>query len=124
MKNTIGLKKADALIILLFAVLCVLLFLPPLFSGGNRVTAVIWCGGEKFREIDLSSVEESYEIEVNGCVLSVEKGKIAFVSSTCRDKLCKKSGHLSKNGDTAACVPNKVVVRIENGKETFDAVAS
>lgn len=124
MKNTIGLKKGDFAIILFFAAICVLLFLPPLFSGGNRVTAVIWCGGEKFREIDLSSVEESYEIEVNGCVLSVEKGKIAFVSSTCRDKLCKKSGHLSKNGDTVACVPNKVVVRIENGKETFDAVAS
>ena len=124
MKNTIGLKKGDFAIILFFAAICVLLFLPSLFSGGNRVTAVIWCGGEKFREIDLSSVEESYEIEVNGCVLSVEKGKIAFVSSTCRDKLCKKSGHLSKNGDTVACVPNKVVVRIENGKETFDAVAS
>ena len=124
MKNTIGLKKSDALIILLFAALCVLLFLLPLFSGGNKATAVVWSNGEKFREIDLSSVEESFEIEVNGCVLSVEKGKIAFVSSTCRDKLCKKSGHLSKNGDTAACVPNKVVVRIENGKETFDAVAS
>ena len=124
MKNTIGLKKSDALIILLFAALCVLLFLLPLFSGGNKATAVVWSNGEKFREIDLSSVEESFEFEVNGCVLSVEKGKIAFVSSTCRDKLCKKSGHLSKNGDTAACVPNKVVVRIENGKEAFDAVAS
>ena len=65
MKNTIGLKKGDFAIILFFAAICVLLFLPPLFSGGNRVTAVIWCGGEKFREIDLSSVEESYEIDTD-----------------------------------------------------------
>lgn len=124
MKNSIGLKKGDAFIILFFAFLCLLLFLPPLFAGSGNVTAVIWRDGEKVREIDLSAVEKSFEIQVNGCVLLVERGKISFASSTCRDKLCKKSGYLSKNGDTAACVPNKVVVRIENGKENFDAVAS
>ena len=124
MRNAIGLKKGDFAIIIFFAAICVVLFLLPLFSGGNKATAVVWSNGEKYCEIDLSSVEKSYELQLNGCVLSVEKGEISFLSSTCPDKLCKKSGRLSKNGDTAACVPNKVVVRIENGKEAFDAVAS
>ncbi len=126
MKNSIGLKKGDLLIILLFSALSVLLFLLPLFSGSDGCFAVVYKDGERQTEIDLSAVEKGYELEVNGCVLSVEKGKISFLSSTCPDKLCEKSGYLSKNGDTAACLPNKVVVRIESKKEkgNFDAVAS
>lgn len=126
MKNSIGIKKGDVLIILLFSALCVLLFLLPLFSGGSGLVAVVYCGGEKETEIDLSTIEKPFEISVGGCLLLVEKGGISFSGADCPDKLCVKSGRLSKNGDTAACVPNKVVVKIENKKEKepFDAVAS
>ena len=123
MKNMPGIKKGDVLIVAVLSLICVFLFAFPLLKGSENVVAAVWLNGEKVKEIDLSSVSKSYEISVESCVLSVEKGKIRFLSSDCPDKLCEKSGYLSKNGDTAACLPNKVVVKIETEKEKLDAVA-
>lgn len=123
MKKKLGLKKGDVLIFSVLSVICILLFLVPLFKGGGDTVATVWLEGKKEKEINLSAVTEDYEIKINHCVLSVGKGKIGFLSSDCPDKLCVKSGFLSKNGDTAACLPNKVVVKLENRKERLDAVA-
>ena len=123
MKNPIGIKKGDVILIVVLLFVCISLFLFPMFFSGKTTVAAIWQNGEKVSEVDLSQVKEPYEVTVGGCVLSVENGKIRFLDADCPDKLCVRSGALSKKGDTAACVPNKVVVIIENKEKTFDAVA-
>lgn len=123
MKKALGIKKGDVVLIVSLGLICVLLFALPLFSADKAAVAAVWHNGEKIQEIDLSTVNESYELTVGGCVLLVEEGSIRFSDADCPDKLCVRSGKLSKNGDTAACVPNKVVVVIENGEKSFDAVA-
>ncbi len=123
MKKAFGIKKGDVVLIVSLGLICVLLFALPLFSADKVAVAAVWHNGEKIQEIDLSTVNESYELTVGGCVLLVEEGSIRFSDADCPDKLCVRSGKLSKNGDTAACVPNKVVVVIENGEKSFDAVA-
>ncbi len=45
-------------------------------------------------------------------VLLISGGRIRFYSSTCRDKICVKAGFLSRPGESAACLPNKVVIKI------------
>ena len=45
-------------------------------------------------------------------VLLITDGKICFDESTCRDKICIKSGYLSRPGETAACLPNRVAIKI------------
>lgn len=123
MRQKTGIKKGDVFVIAILSLACVFLFAFPLFSRSENTVASVWYGGKKVKEIKLSDVSEGCEFSVGGCVFSVEKGKICFASSSCPDKLCVKSGYLSKNGDTAACLPNKVVVKIENNKEKLDAVA-
>ncbi len=123
MRKVFGIKKGDVILIASLALLCILLFLIPVFSQGKAAVADVWQNGEKIKEIDLSTVEESYEMSVGGCILLVQRGSIRFLDADCPDKLCVRSGTLSKNGDTAACVPNKVVVIIENKEKSFDAVA-
>lgn len=123
MRKVFGIKKGDVILIASLALLCILLFLIPVFSQGKAAVANVWQNGEKIKEIDLSTVEESYEMSVGGCILLVQRGSIRFLDADCPDKLCVRSGTLSKNGDTAACVPNKVVVIIENKEKSFDAVA-
>lgn len=123
MKDSLKIKKGDVFLIAALSLLCVFLFLLPLFSADKPPVASVWQNGEKLCEIDLSAVRESYEMPVGGCVILVENGKISFLRADCPDKLCLKSGALSKNGDTAACVPNKVVVIIENEEKSIDAVA-
>lgn len=123
MRKVFGIKKGDVILIASLALLCISLFLIPVFSQGKAAVADVWQHGEKIKEIDLSTVEESYEMSVGGCILLVQRGSIRFLDADCPDKLCVRSGTLSKNGDTAACVPNKVVVIIENKEKSFDAVA-
>ncbi|SHI17643.1 hypothetical protein SAMN02745823_03031 [Sporobacter termitidis DSM 10068] len=44
--------------------------------------------------------------------VEVVDGKIHFLESTCRDKICIKEGFLSRPGETAACLPNRVAIKI------------
>lgn len=107
----------------LACVLCVLLFIFPLLRKDTSKTAVITYGGEVFQTVDLSS-DEKRQISVGGCVLIAENQTIHFASADCPDKLCVKSHALSKVGDTAACVPNKVVVTVTGkNKNNYDMVA-
>lgn len=54
-------------------------------------------------------------------VIAVENGRARFVSSDCPDHLCVNSGWLSQAGQSAACLPAGVVLRI-TGDGGVDAV--
>lgn len=86
----------------------------------KSATAVIYIDGEIYQSIELNKVENSYELDLP-CTpkakLWVEKGCISFIQAECSDKLCVSSGKLKHRGDTAACLPAKAVVTIENGGE-------
>lgn len=105
-------KKGDAIIILVAAFICALLFLPRVFSKSRKPVAIVYENGVVTHEIALSDVKKSYELEINGAVLFVENGAVSYKEADCPDKTCVKSGRLSEIGDTAACVPNKTVVTV------------
>jgi hypothetical protein len=44
--------------------------------------------------------------------IAVRDGAAGFVRSDCPDKICIHSGFLSTPGQSAVCLPNKVVLRI------------
>lgn len=49
--------------------------------------------------------------------LQVEDGRIRFVESGCPDKVCVHTGWLSRGGQTAACLPAGVILRVEGGPD-------
>ena len=114
--------KGDFLLIGAIAALIVLLFIKPLFSG-DRLYGEIYLNSEMLHRIYLNEVEESYTLKAGDCEILIEKNGMSFVSSECPDKLCTKSGILSKSGDTMACVPERVVVIIKSDKAAHDAVS-
>ncbi len=73
------------------------------------------------------SEDARYEAAGNeGMVLTIEvaDGRVRVLSSDCPDQVCVHTGWLSRDGDTAACVPAGVSVRVEGGEESpVDAVA-
>lgn len=83
------------------------------FSSAE-LEAQIVVSGETVYTIDLSSVSEPYDITLNGgsVVVTVETDCIYFKSSDCPDKLCVNCGKLTKPGDSAVCVPEKVAVSV------------
>lgn len=118
-----SITKGDIILIVSLILVCVMLFA---FSLGktDSLRAEIYVDGEKAHSIALSEVEESYTLTENYCQLLVEKDGVSFAFSDCADQLCVRRGKLKNQGDTMACVPEKVVVILKSdGKEKIDGVA-
>lgn len=49
-------------------------------------------------------------------VIRAEKGGIAFVDADCPDKLCVRAGSIHHPGETAACLPHRVLIEIKGEK--------
>lgn len=105
------LRPADAVLILALLAAAAAAFFA--FSRAQGCTAEVICGGELLYSIDLSEVTESYEIPLdNGAVILVEPGAVSFSRSDCENGLCVRTGKLTKSGQSAACVPNRTVIKI------------
>ncbi|MBO5937462.1 MAG: NusG domain II-containing protein [Clostridia bacterium] len=124
-KSEIGrsITKGDIILIVSLIVISLVMFVLS-FSGSENLVAEIYVDGERAHSIALSEVTESYTVNENYCQLLIEKDGVSFVFSDCGDKLCIKRGKLKNQGDTMACVPQKVVVILKaDGKEKIDGVA-
>lgn len=49
--------------------------------------------------------------------LVIRDGYARVEEASCPDKLCMNHGKINKNGETLVCLPNKVVIEIENGED-------
>ena len=118
-----NITKGDIILIAGLLLLCLVLFVTS-FGKSEGLRAEIYVGGEKTHSIALSEVEKGYTLTENGCQLLIERDGVSFIDSPCGDRLCIKKGKLKRQGDTMACVPERVVVIIKsNGKKQIDGVA-
>lgn len=123
MENKPLLKKTDIILIAVLLAFALIVSLPSLLTKDDKLTAVITENGETIRTInDLSNAEDE-TIEINGAVIIIKDGEIGFAENDCEDKICVKSGMLSKKGDTAACVPKRIVITVSGGSDDVDAIA-
>lgn len=115
--------KRNDILIISAVLLLALLFAIPKLSTSDSLTASIYVGGELERTIDLSSVTQEYTLSpVEGIEITVNKGEIYFSHAECKDKLCVKSGKLDGAGQTAACLPSRVVISVSSGKNKNDVI--
>lgn len=118
-----NITKGDVILIISLLIISLILFVFP-FSGNESLRAEIYAEGEKIQSIVLSDVTEEYILKVNSCEILVEKDGVSFLSSDCSDKLCIKKGKLKRQGDTMACVPQRVVVILKSDRHNeIDGVA-
>lgn len=62
--------------------------------------------------VDLSSYEGAKNVK-----LLLDNHTISFYESDCSDKICVNTGKLSKLGDIAVCLPNKVICAVVSQKQ-------
>lgn len=91
-------------------------------STGVKSRVRIEVSGKETRVIPFASVTDSLVLKVQAgagqeIVVEIsargEDGKVRVARSTCPDKVCVRTGWISKPGQTIVCLPNKTVVRIE-----------
>ncbi len=59
-------------------------------------------------------------------VVEIKSGSVTVTEASCKNQVCVRHGAISKSGESIVCLPNRLVVRIENGEEGggYDSVTS
>ncbi len=90
-------------------------------SAKTGTTAIVKIDGETVAELSLRG--EYYEMNFNGVTVSCENGEIFVEDSDCADKVCVRSGKISKAGEGIICAPNRVAIEISGkSKSPLDAL--
>ena len=117
-------RASRRLNLILAVVLCavVLLCLVLLWVQQSRketgTVAKVWLDGQVVLTFDLGDYEESTLVDlepVTGRTAKVElkDHQIRFVQVDCPDHVCEGYGFLSQVNQTAVCMPNRLVITVE-----------
>lgn len=95
--------------------------------AGNTL-ARVYQDGVCIRTIDLYRVDEPYSFTVEWeggyNVIEVERGRIRVSEADCPDGICVRRGWVSNSAAPIACLPHKLVIRLEGGGDgPVDGVA-
>ena len=119
-------RPGDVVLVAVLFLCCAALFLVPHLKKNGGLCAQLIVDGEVKETIVLSALDGEVTRTVNGCEVVFSPEGARFERADCPDGLCVKRGWLKTPGDTAACLPNRVVVALisesaDDGK--VDAVA-
>lgn len=123
-------KKTDLIILAVVLAVCLGAWFSYQFVVGKKAAkAEIYYKSELVKTVDLTAgVDKSFSIEQNkNVVFHVFKdGNICFQESNCPDKVCIHAGKLHTVGESAACLPNSIVLKIvakdQRSSDDLDAV--
>lgn len=58
-------------------------------------------------------------------IVEIKSGKVSVTEASCKNQVCVKHGSISRTGETIVCLPNRLVVRIEDPEGGgYDTVTS
>lgn len=120
------LSKRTDWVIIGISLLFLFLLLYSMHSKGNASGAVarISADGDTVAVIALDTAADgklSYS-EIPSAQFEIQNHQIRFIEAECSDKLCERTGWISRPGEAAVCLPNRIVIRIEGNGQDFDMV--
>lgn len=118
-------KKRELLLLIILAlVAAVWIIIHHTMPKSNKTTALISQDKKVLAEVDLSNaLDEIFSLdEIDGLQFKISNGQICFINSGCPDHICEKYGYLSRPGQLAVCMPNRVTINIIGKNEEIDMV--
>ena len=112
-------------IVIIIVVAAVFYLFYRLNYSGEATMAEIIHDGQVVKTVALNKDDE-FRLSVNSQVrFKIESDAIRFQSSNCLDQVCVNSGYLREQAHFAACLPNKLVLRIlgEPSEDEPDIIA-
>ena len=118
-------KKDFALVVvILIAAAVIYIFHWAFFQHSGEARAQIIHRGEVAMDVSLSADGIFSLDSLPNVIFQINNGRIAFISSDCPDQICVHRGFLSRAGQSAACLPNNVVLIISSASgDDIDIVA-
>ena len=115
------LKPFDIPVIVLATALTVIIALKVYGQGANSLNVVVRSPDKTW----IFPLDAEERVSVAGSIgetmVEISKGRAAIVSSPCNGQTCVAAGEINKNGQWAACLPNRVFILIE-GAADADAI--
>ena len=116
-------KKNDILVIGVILVLALAAYVGvSIFQDTNthNAEAVVLINGKEYGRFPLDmNVEERIELSDGSYnVLVIKEGKADVTEASCPDGICVNHRAVSKQNQSITCLPNKLVVEIQNGEES------
>ncbi len=108
MKKLITKKDFILVLVVLVVGIAGIIFLN---SADKGKTATIKVDGKVVETIALDG--ENRTFTYNDVVICLEDGEVFVKASKCSDKVCLRSGKISKSGEGIICAPNRVSIEID-----------
>jgi hypothetical protein len=122
-------RKGDLILIVCVVIIAALTLAWNTYSSSNSsnaLTAVITQDGKVLKSINLNTIHSPVYVNINNHgikqVIVAEKRKIRFSESDCRDKICVKTGWLTKTGDKAVCLPSATIITVIGEHKDIDSI--
>lgn len=110
-------NKNDFKLIIILVVIIIISFSFLLFKSNNEKNALVYYEDKLVLKIDLSLTgEHTYKVDgYNGeIVIKTLDNKIKVESENSPNHICSKQGWIRNSYEVLVCLPNKVVVKIED----------
>ena len=117
--------KHDLLMFAVLIIIAVIIYVIYNITAGraysDKAVCQISVDGKVVQTVDLSEPDCEFTLSQNPNIrFSVKNHAIAFIASDCPDKICVRTGYISHTGQTAACLPNRVIIRVVSEKGESD----
>lgn len=116
-------RKNDVILIGILLLAALLSYLGIRYYQGistKDAVAVVTVGEEEYGRFPLSQdiTEKIEQPDGSYNILQIKNGKADIIEASCPDGICEKHNAVNKQNESIVCLPNKVVVEIENGEES------
>ena len=112
-------NKNDIKLVLILLFIILAFFTYKSINNSKDKIAKVYYNDKLIKTISLNE-DNIYTVEgYNGeVVIEVKNNKIRVIEETSEKNLCSKQGY----GDVIVCLPNKIVIKVENVDEKLDGV--
>lgn len=115
--------RADRILVTLLAITLPFLYWQ-LWSGNQPASYLLINSDEYPHRTELLTSEQTIHVAgpIGNSIIEISDGRTRFISSPCATRACIHSGWLSRIGEFAACIPNRVSLTLAGRHPDFDAI--
>lgn len=121
-QDNLKIRKTDLYLIAGLLLVAVTLFVGIRLYGKMTTTeavAVVTVDGKEYGRYPLEKnhIETIHLSDGSYNTFEVKDGYVSMTDASCPDQICVNHNRISKKNETIVCLPDKVVITVENGEE-------
>lgn len=116
--RSLGIKRGDMIVVSVLLLLSAMIGILFAVNQPEPKYASVRVDGMEITRLPLDR-DCIYRI-TDGNTIQISGGAVRMIDADCPDKICVKTGAVSRSGQSIVCAPHKIVVTVTGGKATSD----